>query len=60
MYVKILWIKVEIYLMFLLDINDKKIWYKQSKNNGKNYLLLHNAGGDHSFLLPQFEMLSNM
>ncbi len=46
--------------MPLLNINDKKIWYKQTKNSGKNYLLLHNAGGDHSFLFPQFEMLSNM
>lgn len=46
--------------MTLLNINSKKIWYKQQNNNGSNCLLLHNAGGSHSFLLPQFEMLSNM
>ena len=46
--------------MAILDINGNKIWYKQTNNDGSNYILLHNAGGDHGFLSFQFEMLSKM
>ena len=46
--------------MAQLTINNRQLWYKKTPKGKENYILLHNAGGDHSFLSPQFDMLSDM
>ncbi|MCD6055783.1 MAG: ydjP 1 [Gammaproteobacteria bacterium] len=44
--------------MSYIDIASHKMYYHQSGITGAEVILLHNAGGDHTFLFPQIETLS--